>query len=66
MVPAVGDPDLSPPESVPDAPKGLAGRGLVVFPGPDRPRRRNLGWYAPFLITVALGAIVVVVVALVR
>jgi hypothetical protein len=55
----VGDSDLSARD--PDAP-----RGLVVFPGPDRPGRRNLGWYAPFLITVALGAIVVVLVALVR
>jgi hypothetical protein len=59
MVPALGDSDLSARD--PDAP-----RGLVVFPGPDRPGRRNLGWYAPFLITVALGAIVVVLVALVR
>jgi hypothetical protein len=59
VVSALGDPDLSPRE--PDAP-----RGLVVFPRPDRPRRRNLGWYTPFLITVAVGAVLVVVVALVR
>ncbi|HEY1523469.1 MAG TPA: hypothetical protein VGF70_10700 [Solirubrobacteraceae bacterium] len=67
MVPAVGDPHLSPPESEPDAPEGLAGRGLVVFPRADRRRRpRLLVRFAPFLATVALGAVVVAVVALVR
>jgi hypothetical protein len=63
----VGDPDLSagqpraPRESVP------AGRGLVVFPAQEQPRRQALVIrYAPFLVTVALGAVLVLVVALVR
>jgi hypothetical protein len=39
---------------------------LVVFPAPERRRRRSLAArYAPFLVTIALGAVLVVVVALV-
>jgi hypothetical protein len=79
MVSAVGDSDLSPvgdpvgPANRPSEERGagtgsaLSGRGLVVFPAPDRPRRQRLVVrYAPFLVTVALGAVVVLVVALVR
>ncbi len=63
----MGDPDLSPPEPEPEPGSVLAGRGLVVFPAPDRRRRPGvLVRFAPFLITVLAGAIVVVVVALVR
>jgi hypothetical protein len=60
----LGDPDLSPPAEEPSS--VLAGRGLVVFPPPEPPRRRGLTWYAPFLLTVALGALVVLVVVLAR
>jgi hypothetical protein len=45
----------------------VAERGLVVFPAAGQPRRRTtLARYAPFLVTLALGAVLVVVVALVR
>jgi hypothetical protein len=63
----VGNPDLSEEEGTAKGASGLAGRGLVVFPATDRPRRGGgLSRYAPFLLTVALGAVLVVVVALVR
>lgn len=43
------------------------GRGLVVFPARQRPRPQHLlARYAPFLVTVALGAVLVVIVAVVR
>jgi hypothetical protein len=66
LVSAVGDSDLSPGQTSSSGPQGLAGRGLVVFPAAHRGRRRGLGWYAPFLATVVVGAIVVAVVVLVR
>jgi hypothetical protein len=38
-----------------------------VFPAPERSRRQSLlVRYAPFLVTVALGAVLVVIVAVVR
>jgi hypothetical protein len=63
----VGDPDLSGQEPSSERAADPTGRGLVVFPPRAQPRRqRPLARYAPFLITVALGAILVLVVALVR
>ena len=62
----MGDSDLSLRQTGSSGPQDLAGRGLVVFPAKGRPRRRSLGWYAPFLATVVTGAIVVLVVVLVR
>ena len=62
----MGNPDLSQHEQPPPPGSGLRPRGLVVFPAPARVRHQNLlARYAPFLVTVALGAVLVVVVALV-
>ena len=62
MVPAVGDPDLSRPERP---------RGLVIFPaaaGVFEPRPQPvldwIGRWRVFIVTLVLGAIVVVAVAL--
>jgi hypothetical protein len=66
VVSALGDPDLSPPERASDPDTVLSGRGLVVFPAPAPARQQGLlTRFAPFLITVALGAVLVVAVALV-
>ncbi len=63
----MGDPDLSTGEREPERRSARVERGLVVFPAPERSRRQTaLARYAPFLITVALGTVLVVIVALVR
>lgn len=63
MVSALGDTDLSREERSAPQP-----RGMVVFserPGrePQRPARRGITAFLPFLITLAAGAIVVAIVA---
>jgi hypothetical protein len=63
----VGDPDLSSGQGSAQRPSVGPGRGLVVFPAPERPRHQAvLVRYAPLLITLALGVVLVLVVALVR
>lgn len=63
----MGDPDLSSPRVDSGARHDLASRGLVVFPAPERSHRLPLAVrYAPFLITLAVGAAVIVAVVLVR
>ena len=70
----MGDPDLSAPDASTASDDGggksaASGRGLVVFPAVrprETPRAEHwIGAYLPFLSTLAVGAVVVLIVAVV-